>query len=243
MLTQAVSIGSSHLPPGTRVVGPLWHKLPGVCGSTPIVRQTAGATLPGWEGGWKEYGTYFRRPAELLKAHPDWPVTVFVQQPREGNAVRTLRDLKQLIEKRRGRELRLPGGPAAYAAAQDIISEVIDQWTAPAGECVREARGRVEEAVRSVVEKATRPYPALHEAVLSSLLRTLAAAEEECQKGVRKLLQQEQSQDLFTQNDNYLQDSFNKAKSMVRRLLGLAVAFDELAIEARVFLMSLLKGQ
>ena len=248
-------MGSFQLCEGYRVVGPLWSKLPGSDGK-PLCRCSHKSAAPGWQGGWQVetnkvdssgrpvsyvYITYRWRPVELLKENPSWPVAVFVQPPLDGSAITTLPDLRKLIEANRGRELRLPGGPASYAAAQVVIGRAIQQWRVPAERCISDARRQLEDAICNVVSEVTTPYSALFETVKASLLITLSEAFADCQRGTEKLLQQEQSPDLFTQNDHYLQDSFHKARRMVQRLLGLVVDFDELEPEKQTQLRQLLR--
>eukprot|EP00439_Symbiodinium_sp_Y106_P025374 s4397_g3.t1 len=208
-------------------------------------RSAGGATRVRRQGGKVAgsyvYITYRWRPVELLKENPSWPVAVFVQPPLDGSAITTLPDLRKLIEANRGRELRLPGGPASYAAAQVVIGRAIQQWRVPAERCISDARRQLEDAICNVVSEVTTPYSALFETVKASLLITLSEAFADCQRGTEKLLQQEQSPDLFTQNDHYLQDSFHKARRMVQRLLGLVVDFDELEPEKQTQLRQLLR--
>ncbi|OLQ08954.1 hypothetical protein AK812_SmicGene7507 [Symbiodinium microadriaticum] len=187
------------------------------------------------------YTTYRWRPAELLKENPRWPVAVFVQSPLDRKAITTLEDLRELIEAKRGRELRLPGGPASYAAARVVIGKAIEQWRVPAESCISDASRKLEAAICDVVSEVTTPYSKLFETVKASLLAALSEALADCKRGTEKLLQQEQSPDLFTQNDHYLQDSFHKARRMVKRLLGLEVDFDELEPEKQTQLRQLLR--
>ncbi|CAE7747192.1 MX2 [Symbiodinium necroappetens] len=258
ILDKGIHVGSFRLCEGDRVVGPLWSKLPGSTGE-PRCRLNQKSAAPGWQDGWEAeptesvdsatgarksvtvYRTYRWRPAELLKENPRWPVAVFVQSPLDRSAITTLEDLRKRIEDKRGRELRLPGGPASYAAAQEVIGKAIEKWRVPAERCISDASHKLEAAICNVVSEVTMPYSKLFETVKASLLAALSEAFADCKRGTEKLLQQEQSPDLFTQNDHYLQDSFHKARRMVKRLLGLEVDFDELEPEKQTQLRQLLR--
>ena len=204
ILDQDIDVGSFQLWKGDRVVGPLWSKLPGSTGTTPHCRLNQKSAAPGWQGGWEAeptervdnmamgrvvnvYTTYRWRPVELLKENPRWPVAVFVQSPLDRSAITTLEDLRELIEAKRGRELRLPGGPACYAAAQVVIGKAIEQWRAPAERCISDARGMLEAAICKVVSEVTMPYSKLFETVKAALLATLSEAFADCKKGAEKM--------------------------------------------------------
>ena len=87
----------------------------------------------GWEEGWtddgRRVGTYFKRPEALISDSPSWPFTLYMYMHKvkdeQGLSVETVH---RMIEERRGRELKLPGGPAGYITAVGIVHQAIESW-------------------------------------------------------------------------------------------------------------------
>ena len=248
-LTQDIDASGRKVPAASRVLDEDWLRMPGA--NTPHFRAGTphrnDSIPPDWKSGWQEEAngicsTFWERPKQLVQKSPQWPVVItLVEGPREGQYL-SVGKVRELIERHRGRELRLPGGPAAYAAARGLIHDAIKKWEKPATSCVTESSRLLSELAHAVVAESTKLYPVLRTELLGSITETVKQATGICQESKEKLLEQELSPDLFTQNDHYLQDGFEKAQLMVRKQLGLTIGWKQLAPKDQEDLRRLLRA-
>ena len=201
----------------------------------------------GWKKSWiddghKHFDTYFKRPQALISDSPSWPFTLYMHEVKD-EQVLSVETVQGMIEERRGRELRVPGGPAGYISAVEIVHQAIKSWKNPATKCIDDAATAlntlVEEVVRDVIPMET--FPKVHESVMRFLVSSVDDATEKCHFRKEALFTQELSKDLYTQNDHYLQDSFNKTQCIVRRSMGLAINWQKLKPEDALTVRQLLQ--
>ncbi len=138
--------------------------------------------------------------------------------------------VQRMIEERRGRELKVPGGPAAYVSAVEIVHQAIESWKTPATKCIDDASAALNALVDEVVsdEIPVEKFPKVRKSVIRFLVSSVNDAKQKSHFRKEDLLKQELSNDLYTQNDHYLQDSFNKTQCIVRRSMGLAPDWQKL---------------
>ena len=191
----------------------------------------------GWENGWiddgdEHYDTYFKRPEALIRNSPSWPFTLYMHEVKDEQVLSVVK-VQRMTEERRGRELKVPGGPAAYVSAVEIVHQAIESWKTPATKCIDDASAAlntlVDEVVCDVIPDET--FPKVHKSVMRNLVSSVDDAKQKCHFRKEDLLKQELSNDLYTQNDHYLQDTFNKTQCMVRRSMGVAIDWQKLTVE------------
>ena len=201
----------------------------------------------GWKKSWiddghKHFDTYFKRPQALISDSPSWPFTLYMHEVKD-EQVLSVETVQGMIEERRGRELRVPGGPAGYISAVEIVHQAIKSWKNPATKCIDDAATALNTLVEEVV-CCTIPverFPKVHESVMRFLVSSVDDATEKCHFRKEALFTQELSKDLYTQNDHYLQDSFNKTQCIVRRSMGLAINWQKLKPEDALTVRQLLQ--
>ena len=188
--------------------------------------------IVGGGGGGTCQGTYFKRPESLIRDWPRWPVTLYMHKVKD-EQVLSVEKMQRMIEKRRGRELKVPGGPAGYISAVGIVHQAIDLWKTPATKCIDDASAALNTLVDEVVCDVIplEKFPKVHESVMRFLVSSVDDATKKCHFRKEHLFAQELSKDLYTQNDHYFQDSFNKTQCIVRRSMGLAVDWQKLTDE------------
>ena len=219
-----------------------WKKISGSCSGRWVLKEDFEENFPsGWEEGWIEYfddddyqhaRTYFKRPEALISDSPSWPFTLYMHKVKD-EQVLSVETVQRMIEKRRGRELKLPGGPAGYISAVAIVHQAIESWKTLATKCIDGASAALKKLVYEVVccTIPSERFPKVHEWVMRFLICSLNDASQKCHLRKEDLFKQELSKDLYTQNDHYLQDSFNKTQCMVRRFMGLAINWQKLEPE------------
>ncbi|CAE7567638.1 unnamed protein product [Symbiodinium natans] len=176
-------------------------------------------------------GTFAQRPPELVGEDIVFPWKAKLWCPKDGSGSvhgYSLQEVRELIENYQGRELRLPGGPAAYAAAQEIVRKSVQKWRVPATTCINHVAAELCELIENTVAAHARGYPRLEKELRTALLSEATRATEECHRAKEKLLKQELSEDLFTQNEHYLTDSFDKMQGMLKQELGYTVDWTKL---------------
>lgn len=228
--------GTTSIPAGMRPSDfQTWQECPNPCpGPRAYIRKDnfAEKCPSGWKNGWIDdgdgrYDTYFKRPEALISESPSWPFTLYMHE------VLSVETVQRMIEERRGRELKLPGGPAGYISAVEIVHQAIKSWKDPSTKCIDDASAAlntlVDEVVRDVIPMET--FPKVHQSVMRFLASSVDDAKQKGHFQKEHLLMQELSNDLYTQNDHYLQDSFNKTQCIVRRSMGLAINWQKLKRE------------
>ena len=214
-----------------------WQKCPG---SYPgplrsLLKEDFESNCPsGWKNGWiddgdKHYRTYFKRPEALIRNSPIWPFTLYMHKVKNEQVLSVVK-VQRMIEERRGRELKVPGGPAAYVSAVEIVHQAIESWKTPATKCIDDASAALNALVDEVVsdEIPVEKFPKVRKSVIRFLVSSVNDAKQKSHFRKEDLLKQELSNDLYTQNDHYLQDSFNKTQCIVRRSMGLAPDWQKL---------------
>ena len=206
-----------------------WQECPYVHQEGCLV-QTNIRTVPfEWQNGSKDSYTYFKRPEALISDSPSWPFTLYMHEVKD-EQVLSVETVQRMIEERRGRELKVPGGPAAYVSAVEIVHQAIKSWRNPATRCIDDASAALNALVDEVVsdEIPVKKFPKVHKSVIRFLVSSVNDAKQKSHFRKEDLLKQELSNDLYTQNDHYLQDSFNKTQCIVRRSMGLAPDWQKL---------------
>lgn len=165
--------------------------------------------------------TYRWRPQELLQTPSsivNFPVTVSFELLHDRSTLHlTIPDITERIRVACGRELNLPGGPAGYRSAQNIVREAQAPWAAPANFCLEAVTLTLAKQVKDSTTQVMGAYPELEKKVVELLSSLLAKLQGEMAKRAHELLDSlEGASDLFTQNDSYLKDSFDKAQHFIR---------------------------
>ncbi len=208
-----------------------WQKISGSCPGPWASLLNDDDCPSGWEYGWIDDGdrTYFKRPEALISDSPSWPFTFYMHEVKDEQVLSVVK-VQRIIEERRGRELKVPGGPAAYVSAVEIVHQAIKSWKNPATMCIDDAAATLKKLVDEVVccVIPSERFPKVKELVMNILICSLNDALQKCRLRKEDLFTQELSKDLYTQNDHYLQDSFNKTQCIVRRSMGLAVDWQKL---------------
>mmetsp|Transcript_88217 Transcript_88217/g.274196 ORF Transcript_88217/g.274196 Transcript_88217/m.274196 type:complete len:664 (+) Transcript_88217:81-2072(+) len=192
--------------------------------------------------------TYRMRPEALLddEAEVTWPVVIELEEPMIGGSTEDLPGIVARMERLQGREVGLPGGPAAYRAAREIVRESQARWKSPANVCLESVAEVLRSRVRTIIRESVQERIgscALLEQRMEELSVELV---DELLQGVRErkdelLERQEGAPDLYTQNDHYLTDGFRKAQHFIRQRLGCNLRLDRLTSDEQNTLKSLVQ--
>ena len=230
------------LPKGARLVEfDMWETLPGQDPFRMISTQEDGWH---WKYGWiktdgkTEWKTFSSRPSDLIKSNPAWPVTVQFHPESFFSREMSIQEVRSLISDLRGRELKVPGGPAAHAAATKLLQETIWKWKGPANHCIERALTLLMKRVQTVVVDELGQYPAAKEALWNHLQEVMRKARLDCVASLERKLSKEKC--IFTLNDHYMCDSFNKAQTRIRRWLHLSINWQALGSQESDQLRALL---
>ena len=227
-----------------------WQKSPCFCRDMWcfLLKETFERDCPAaWKKSWMDNGhgyyyTYFKRPEALISESPSWPFTLHMHEVKD-EQVLSVETVQRMIEERRGRELKVPGGPAAYVSAVGIVHQAVESWKTPATKCIDDASAALKKLVDEVVccVIPIERFSKVNELVMKILICSLNDASQKCHLRKEDLFTQELSKDLYTQNDHYLQDSFNKTQCMVRRSMGLAINWQKLGSQDALTFRQLLQ--
>ena len=242
VVDEVVNFQNAAVPKGARLVEfDMWETLPGQDPFRMISKQEDGWH---WKYGWiktegkTEWKTFSSRPSELIKSNPVWPVTVQFHPESFFSREMSIQEVRSLISDLRGRELKVPGGPAAHATATKLLQEAIWKWKGPANHCIERALTLLMKRVQTVVMDELGQYPAAKEALWNHLQEVMRKARLDCVASLERKLSQEKC--IFTLNDHYMCDSFNKAQTRIRRWLHLSINWQALGSQESDELRALL---
>eukprot|EP00445_Apocalathium_hangoei_P079860 CAMPEP_0204174424 /NCGR_PEP_ID=MMETSP0361-20130328/45863_1 /ASSEMBLY_ACC=CAM_ASM_000343 /TAXON_ID=268821 /ORGANISM="Scrippsiella Hangoei, Strain SHTV-5" /LENGTH=900 /DNA_ID=CAMNT_0051132895 /DNA_START=33 /DNA_END=2735 /DNA_ORIENTATION=+ len=171
-----------------------------------------------------------------------FPVPVkFEMAPEDGTFSFTIPDIRDRIDAAFGRELNLPGGPAGYRAAQQVVKEAQQRWAQPADLCVKSVAQQLLQHTQTLVKHVVGKYPDLQSKVMELLQALLCELKTDLVKRKDQvLLDLEGAPDLYTQNDHFLKDSFNQGQQHIRQSLQRTIQMQKLSTEEKTSLRALL---
>eukprot|EP00398_MALV-I-01_sp_L67-1_P000706 gene706-764_t len=127
----------------------------------------------------------------------------------------SVREIQQMIEQNRGRASKLPGSPAAYDAAMQIISRCCSNWLQPLNAFIDHIRSDVARSIGSILKTRLEPFPKLHAAAKAATTSLLDSKIEKARAKAIELCGLENGGDcgmpFMTTNDHYLEVSVNAA--------------------------------
>ncbi|CAE8637340.1 unnamed protein product [Polarella glacialis] len=123
-----------------------------------------------------------------------------------------------------------------------IVRDAEQRWSTPAAQCVDEVASTLESLALTACTETFARYPRLLAKSSEILIELIEDLKAEARKRMEELLcQQEMAVDLYTQNDHYLKENFDRAQSIIRRQLGLSLDLERLDTAENQELMALVR--
>mmetsp|Transcript_71423 Transcript_71423/g.225682 ORF Transcript_71423/g.225682 Transcript_71423/m.225682 type:complete len:986 (+) Transcript_71423:82-3039(+) len=192
--------------------------------------------------------TFRMRPEALLddEVEVTWPVVLEFEEPSIGGSTEDLPGIVTRIERLQGREVGLPGGPAAYRAAREIVRESQARWKTPANTCLDNVaqvlRSTVRRIIRECVQERIGSCARLEQRMEELSVELVDELLERTRERKSEVLErQEGAPDLFTQNTHYLEDGFRRAQRFIRDRLGCNLRLERLSSDEQSTLIQLVK--
>eukprot|EP00398_MALV-I-01_sp_L67-1_P000395 gene395-835_t len=123
----------------------------------------------------------------------------------------SMEEIKSMIEKNRGRAAKLPGSPAAYDTAMQIINRCCSNWLEPLYEFIDHVRSDVSRSIGAILKEKLAPFPKLYSQANAAATSLLDRKRELARKEGFKLCSLEGRMPFMTTNDHYLEMSVNAA--------------------------------